>query len=89
LQILGAAVFFMAGLAKLSGDDHMVQVFDAIGIGQWFRYVTGAIEVSSSIMLLIPALSGVGALLLVATMVALPSRTFSLSAEARRCRSDS
>jgi putative oxidoreductase len=69
LQILGAAVFFMAGLAKLSGDDHMGQVFDAIGIGQWFRYVTATIEVSSAIMLLILALSGVGALLLVATMM--------------------
>jgi putative oxidoreductase len=68
LQIAAAAMFIMAGYSKLSGDPQMVGMFNAIGIGQWFRYLTGAIEVSSAILLLIPALSGVGALLLVPTM---------------------
>ena len=30
-------------LAKLPGVEMMVGTFDAIGVGQWFRYVTGAI----------------------------------------------
>jgi putative oxidoreductase len=44
-------------------------LFEAVGIGQWFRYLTGGIEVVSAILLLVPALSGLGALLLVPTMI--------------------
>jgi putative oxidoreductase len=69
VQILGATLFFIVGFAKLSGDEQMVQTFNAVGIGQWFRYVTGLIEFTSAILLLIPALSGIGALLLVPTMI--------------------
>jgi len=47
----------------------MVALFDAIGWGQWFRYVTGAIETSSAVMLLIPSAAVFGALLLIPTMI--------------------
>ena len=69
VQVLGATLAFVVGLAKLSGDEQMIQIFAAIGMGQWFRYVTGLIEFASAILLLIPALSGIGALLLVSTMI--------------------
>jgi putative oxidoreductase len=65
LQILTAVAFIMAGFGKLSGQAMMVETF---GIGQWFRYVTGGIEVASAILLLIPRLTPVGAALLVSTM---------------------
>ena len=68
LQVLTAAAFLMAGFAKLSGQPMMVDTFDKIGIGQWFRYVTGGIEVASAILLLIPRLTPVGAALLVCAM---------------------
>jgi len=68
LQILVAAAFLMAGFAKLSGQPMMVQTFGKIGVGQWFRYVTGSIEVVSAILLLVPRLVPVGAALLVGTM---------------------
>jgi putative oxidoreductase len=67
-QVLGALLFFIAGFAKLSGDEQMVQMFTALGVGQWFRHVTGLIEVASAILLLIPALSGIIALLAVPMM---------------------
>ena len=67
-QVLGALLFFIAGFAKLSGDEQMVQIFTAVGVGQWFRHVTGLIEVASAILLLIPALSGIIALLAVPMM---------------------
>ena len=67
-QVLTAATFLMAGFAKLSGQPMMVETFDKIGLGQWFRYVTGGIEVASAILLLIPRLTPVGAALLVCTM---------------------
>ena len=77
LQIAAAGMFLMAGFAKLSGDPQMVGLFDAIGLGQWFRYLTGSIEVSGAILLLIPRLSGLGALLLVGVMLgAVPTHLF-------------
>jgi uncharacterized membrane protein YphA (DoxX/SURF4 family) len=69
LQIGAAAMFLMAGFSKLSGAPLMVDMFNAIGLGQWFRYLTGAMEVAGAVMLLIPRLSGVGALLLVGVMI--------------------
>lgn len=69
LQVLGAAMFFMSGWVKLSGNEQMVQMFDAIGGGQWFRYATGLIEFFSAGLLMVPALSTVGALLLIPTMI--------------------
>jgi putative oxidoreductase len=47
----------------------MVGLFDAIGFGQWFRYVTGSLEVLGAVLLLILRLSGLGALLLVGAML--------------------
>ena len=37
--------FLAAGGAKLYGVAMMVGTFDMIGVGQWFRYLTGVIEV--------------------------------------------
>jgi putative oxidoreductase len=68
LQIAGAAMFLMAGASKLAGAPAMVQVFDAIGWGQWFRYLTGFLEVAGAVALLIPAFAGFGALGLTAVM---------------------
>jgi hypothetical protein len=68
LQIGLAALFLLAGGSKLVGAPAMVALFTAIGVGQWFRYVTGLIEVVSAVALLVPALAPLGALLLVATM---------------------
>jgi putative oxidoreductase len=47
----------------------MVSLFDAIGLGQWFRYVTGVIEVTAGIALLVPSAALFGALLLIPTML--------------------
>ena len=69
VQIALAGMFLLAGGSKLLGAAPMVALFDAIGIGQWFRYVTGLIEVGSAIALLMPSLAVFGALALVATMV--------------------
>jgi hypothetical protein len=38
-------------------------------MGQWFRYLTGAIEVGAALMLLVPSLAFYGAALLVPTML--------------------
>ncbi|MCK4141950.1 DoxX family membrane protein [Ralstonia pseudosolanacearum] len=69
LRILAAAAFLAAGGAKLAGVPMMVAIFDHIGIGQWFRVVTGLVEVAGAIALLVPATVGFGGLLLAVTMV--------------------
>jgi putative oxidoreductase len=69
LQIAAAGMFLMAGFSKLLGNEQMVGLFEAIGIGQWFRYLTGMLEVAGAILLLIPRTSGLGALLLAVVMV--------------------
>ena len=69
LQILAAATFFTAGGSKLAGVAPMVEMFDKIGLGQWFRYLTGGIEVTGAILLLIPATVTLGGALLAVTMV--------------------
>ena len=69
VQIPLAGMFLLAGGSKLLGDPAMVGLFDAIGIGQWFRYATGVIEVASALALLVPSLAVFGAVALVATMV--------------------
>lgn len=69
LQIVSAALFLFSGTLKLSGAPMMVQMFGAIGLGQWFRYFTGGLEVISAVLLLVPSLARFGALAMAATMV--------------------
>lgn len=69
LQSLTAAVFLMSGFPKFLGLQVVIEAFDKIGLGQWFRFFTGGVEVVAAVLLLIPRLSPVGALLLVCTMV--------------------
>jgi putative oxidoreductase len=68
LQALLALQFAMAGLAKVFGSPAMVEMFAIIGIGQWFRYVVGALELAGAVGVLIPWLSGLAALGLVGLM---------------------
>jgi putative oxidoreductase len=64
LKILFGLAFIGAGCAKIYGPPAMVVEFDAVGLGQWFRYFTGALEIIGAIMLLTPKTTGFGALLL-------------------------
>lgn len=70
LRAVLTLAFLAAGLAKLAGAEMMVATFDTIGWGQWFRYLTGLIEVGGAVALWLPGvlpLLGAGAL--VCTMI--------------------
>jgi hypothetical protein len=69
LRVLLSVAFIGAGLSKLIGLEMMVAVYDTIGVGQWFRYVTGLIEVGSVVVLWVPGRQVLGAALLACTMV--------------------
>src|SRR5882672_3439820 len=68
LQIGAAGMFLMVGFLKLSGNAQLVGLFQAIGLGQWFRYLTGSLEVAGAILLLIPRTTGLAALMLAGVM---------------------
>src|SRR5260221_10810000 len=68
LQGLLAAAFLAAGGAKLLGVPTLVQLFDQIGAGQWFRIVTGLVEVAGAVALLVPGFAALGSAWLGATM---------------------
>src|SRR5258705_10899525 len=60
LQIGAAGMFLMVGYLKLSGNAQLVGLFQAIGLGQWFRYLTGSLEVAGGVFLFFPRPSGFG-----------------------------
>jgi putative oxidoreductase len=69
LSSLVAVTFLAAGGAKLAGVPVMVDMFDKVGLGQWFRYFTALLEVTGAIGLLIPRYAFYAALLLAVVMV--------------------
>jgi uncharacterized membrane protein YphA (DoxX/SURF4 family) len=69
LKGLLAAVFLAAGGAKLYGVPMLVEEFEHMGFGQWFRYFTGSLEVAGGLAILIPPLAGIAAVLLGCVMI--------------------
>ena len=63
-----AVVFVAVGAPKFAADSVYVRIFDEIGLGEWFRYLTGVIEVGGGVLLLIPAAAPVGFILVGCTM---------------------
>jgi len=69
LSGLVALVFLAAGGAKLAGVPLMVEMFDKVGLGQWFRYFTAVLEVAGAIGLLMSRYAFYAAVLLAIVMV--------------------
>jgi uncharacterized membrane protein YphA (DoxX/SURF4 family) len=68
LQVLVALTFVAAGSGKLLGNADMVALFAAVGIGQWFRYLTGSLEALGALLLIVPGKAAFGAVLLACVM---------------------
>lgn len=69
LQVLTATAFLLAASMKLAGAAQVVATFDAIGFGDWFRYLIGVLELAGAVALLIPRLTGLAALAFVGLTV--------------------
>lgn len=67
-KILLTLAFLAAGLAKFAGVEMMVATFDAVGVGQWLRYVTAIFEVGGAALLWTKGREVYGAGLLGVTM---------------------
>jgi len=63
-----AFVYF--GTEKFPSDpgSEWVRLFQQIGFGQWFRYVTGVVEILGGVLVLIPWTTNLGLALLACTM---------------------
>ena len=64
VQIVLALGFTGAASGKLLGNPDMVGLYEVIGVGQWFRYVTGVLELTGAILIVIPRTRFFGAALL-------------------------
>ncbi len=71
LRIALALNFVIIGFVKIPGSIHpmWVRLFERIGFGQWFRYVTALVEIIGGMLMLVPSATLVSALLLASTMV--------------------
>lgn len=56
------------GWAKFPNSGEWVGIFQQIGLGQWFRYFTGVVEILGGLLVWIPRLAATGLALLAATM---------------------
>lgn len=68
LPIAFGLLFVYIGWTKLASHSMWVQVFDRIGLGQWFRYVTGTIQIAGGLLLLPPRTRLAGSAMLACTM---------------------
>lgn len=53
-----ALAFVFAGVAKVSGQETMIESFNFFGLPDWFRIMTGILEILGGVLLLIPATTG-------------------------------
>jgi putative oxidoreductase len=61
--------FLFIGATKFGATGEWVRIFDRIGVGQWFRYFTGAMQVTGALLLLTRPTRPLGALMLGSTMI--------------------
>lgn len=54
LRAILGLVFLAVGTTKLTGTGRTVEYFAAIGWGQWFRYLTGLLDISGVVPLSAP-----------------------------------
>src|SRR5262249_59169357 len=61
-RIAVALVFVSVGSSKFS-DPTWVRLFGRIGLGQWFRYLTGVMQIAGGLLVLIPRAAVAGSAL--------------------------
>lgn len=67
-RIVAAGLMLQTLYFKFSGAEESIYIFTKVGIEPWGRYVTGAAELVAAIVILIPAISGFGAVIAVGVM---------------------
>jgi uncharacterized membrane protein YphA (DoxX/SURF4 family) len=68
LRLAVAAMFISIGRSKFDAGSMWVKLFEQIGFGQWFRRLTGTLQIAGAILVLIPRTFVIGIALLACTM---------------------
>ena len=63
LRILLGALFILSSVPKLTSAQVSTDMFRTLGAEPWLRYITGLLELSTGVLLLIPKTGRYGALL--------------------------
>lgn len=64
LRAVVAVVFIVPAIITLSGQAMVVKEFEAIRFGQWLRVATALAQIAAAVLVLLPATSLLGAVLL-------------------------
>ena len=68
LRILLVLAFLTIGAGKLTASLGTVSWFAQLGWGQWFRYLTGLLDIAGALLLFVPRWTCYGALVLACTI---------------------
>ncbi len=68
LRVVLGLAFLLIGFTKFTGTAHSIDYFEAIGWGQWFRYLTGSLDVTGAVLLFMPRYTFYGALVLISSV---------------------
>jgi len=66
---IAMSLFFLSFGSQKFTDRYWVGVFATIGVGDWLRYLTGALQITGGLLLLIPRMALLGTATLAVTMV--------------------
>ncbi len=62
-RLLAAFILLQTLYFKFSGVEESVYIFSKLGIEPWGRYASGIVELMAAVLILIPAYTGLGALI--------------------------
>jgi hypothetical protein len=68
LRVVLGIAFLLIGATKFAGIANTVAYFEAIGWGQWFRYLTGTVDVVGAVLLLVPRYTFYGTIVLLSSV---------------------
>lgn len=68
LRLAVAGVFLSVGASKFGAESQWVKLFNQIGFGQWFRYLTGILQVTGAVLVIVPRTFLIGIGILACTM---------------------
>jgi len=67
-RVLLGLVFIAIGCSKFQTNSSWIRLFQRIGLGDWFRYLTGGLQCLGGVLALIPRTTVIGAVLIACTM---------------------
>jgi putative oxidoreductase len=69
LRLGVAGVFLSVGASKFDAHSYWVKLFNQIGWGDWFRYLTGILQVIGAVLVIVPRTFLIGIGILACTML--------------------